>query len=86
MRKRQKEITDTYEAQWDGGRGSHHPDYDPTATGEGVTKASRCASHPQWPLALLLPCNVNFDLSASRPPKRRFPLGHCCGRGRTPTI
>lgn len=41
MRKRQKEITDAYEAQWDGGKGSHHPDYDPTIGGEGVVKANR---------------------------------------------
>ena len=41
MRKRQKEADDAYEAQWDGGRGSHHPDYDPTASGDGVSKASR---------------------------------------------
>lgn len=31
MKKRQKEIEEKYEAQWDGGRGSHHPDYDPEA-------------------------------------------------------
>lgn len=31
MKKRQKEIERAYEEQWDGGRGSHHPDYDPEA-------------------------------------------------------
>lgn len=31
MKKRQKEIEEKYEAQWDGGRGSHHPDYNPEA-------------------------------------------------------
>lgn len=41
MRKRQKEITDAYEAQWDSGKGSHHPDYDPTVSGAGVIKANR---------------------------------------------
>ena len=41
MKKRQKEADDVYEAMWDGGRGSHHPDYDPDAVGEGVVKASR---------------------------------------------
>lgn len=41
MRKRQKELDDAYEAQWDGGKGSHHPDYDPTALGKDVVKASR---------------------------------------------
>ncbi|DBA65967.1 hypothetical protein WJX79_002269 [Trebouxia sp. C0005] len=41
MRKRQKEKEDAYEAQWDSGRGSHHPDYDPYAYGDNVSKASR---------------------------------------------
>ncbi len=41
MKKRQKEADDAYEAQWDGGKGSHHPDYDPYAFGEDVVKASR---------------------------------------------
>ena len=41
MRKRQKEIADKYEAQWDEGRGSHHPDYDPTANAADAVKASR---------------------------------------------
>ncbi|GBF93862.1 hypothetical protein Rsub_06861 [Raphidocelis subcapitata] len=41
MARRAKERRDAYEAQWDGGRGSHHPDYDPTAGGEGVVKATR---------------------------------------------
>lgn len=31
MKKRQKEVEKAYEEQWDGGRGSHHPDYDPEA-------------------------------------------------------
>ena len=33
MAKRQKEMEEAYEAMWDEGRGSHHPDYDPEATG-----------------------------------------------------
>ena len=41
MRKRQKEKEDAYEAQWDSGRGSHHPDYDPHAHGDNVSKGSR---------------------------------------------
>ncbi|EIE27124.1 ankyrin [Coccomyxa subellipsoidea C-169] len=41
MKKRQKEADDAYEAQWDNGRGSHHPDYDPYARGDDVVKASR---------------------------------------------
>lgn len=41
MRKRQKEKDDAYEAQWENGRGSHHPDYDPYAYGEHVVKGSR---------------------------------------------
>ena len=41
MRKRQKEKDDAYEAQWDNGRGSHHPDYDPYVQGQDVVKADR---------------------------------------------
>ena len=41
MKKRQKEADDAYEAQWDGGRGAHHPDYDPEATGDGIVKGNR---------------------------------------------
>lgn len=41
MNKRQKEKDEAYEAQWDNGQGSHHPDYDPWAHGDLVVKASR---------------------------------------------
>lgn len=42
MKRRQREAAEAYEAQWAGGLGSHHPDYDPTVPpGEGVVKASR---------------------------------------------
>ena len=41
MKKRQQEADDAYAAQWDDGRGSHHPDYDPYAQGDDVVKASR---------------------------------------------
>lgn len=41
MRKRQKEAEEAYEAMWNGGKGSHHPDFDPEAVGEDVVKASR---------------------------------------------
>mmetsp|Transcript_4935 Transcript_4935/g.8777 ORF Transcript_4935/g.8777 Transcript_4935/m.8777 type:complete len:224 (-) Transcript_4935:223-894(-) len=41
MMKRQREMEALYEKQWDGGKGSHHPDYDPSATGDDVVKASR---------------------------------------------
>jgi len=41
MKKRQKEIEKNYEEQWNGGKGSHHPDYDPEAVGADVKKASR---------------------------------------------
>jgi len=41
MKKRQEAISAAYEAQWDGGKGSHHPDYRPDAVGPDVTKASR---------------------------------------------
>eukprot|EP00951_Prasinocladus_malaysianus_P016688 scaffold130443_cov50-Prasinocladus_malaysianus.AAC.1 len=38
---RQEKIDKAYEEQWDHGKGAHHPDYDPTESGEGVVKASR---------------------------------------------
>ena len=41
MAKRQTEMEQAYEAQWDNGKGSHPPDYDPEATGDDVVKASR---------------------------------------------
>ena len=41
MKKRQAAIDEAYEAQWDGGKGSHHPDYNPRAMGPHVTKATR---------------------------------------------
>ena len=45
MRKRQKEAAAAYEAMWDEGRGSHHPDFDPEALpaspDEAFGKASR---------------------------------------------
>ena len=41
MNKRRTEKDEAYEAQWDNGRGSHHPDYDPYAHGDTVLKASR---------------------------------------------
>lgn len=41
MKKRQAAIDEAYEAQWDGGKGSHHPDYNPRATGPHVVKATR---------------------------------------------
>jgi len=41
MMRRQRELEAKYEAQWDAGKGSHHPDYDPAATGDDVVKASR---------------------------------------------
>lgn len=41
MKKRQKEADEAYEKQWDNGRGSHHPDYDPFTRGTDAVKASR---------------------------------------------
>lgn len=57
MRKRQKEISDAYEAQWDNGKGSHHPDYDPTISGANIVKADRLTEE-------LYNCIVKDDLKA----------------------
>lgn len=42
MKKRQKEIDQKYEEQWDGGKGSHHPDYDPEAVRERAAEGQGC--------------------------------------------
>ena len=44
MRKRRAEAAAAYEACWDGGKGSHHPDFDPSALLAGG--ASSAASSP----------------------------------------
>lgn len=41
MQKRLKEKQDAYDAQWDNGNGSHHPDYNPTVSGPNVLKARK---------------------------------------------
>lgn len=41
MRKRQAAAQEAYEQQWNNGKGSHHPDFDPDAVGEGLVRASR---------------------------------------------
>eukprot|EP01023_Acetabularia_acetabulum_P009025 TRINITY_DN13985_c0_g1_i3.p1 TRINITY_DN13985_c0_g1~~TRINITY_DN13985_c0_g1_i3.p1 ORF type:complete len:244 (+),score=37.56 TRINITY_DN13985_c0_g1_i3:55-732(+) len=41
MNKRLAKKQEDYQQQWDEGRGSHHPDYDPYAFGANVTKADR---------------------------------------------
>ena len=41
LKKRQAAIDESYEAQWDGGKGSHHPDYNPAAFGPDAVKATR---------------------------------------------
>ena len=42
MRKRREEAAAAYDAQWNDGRGSHHPDYDPLVIGDKANKATRC--------------------------------------------
>ena len=46
MRKRRAEAAAAYEACWDGGQGSHHPDFDPAALLAGGTKPAPRASRP----------------------------------------
>eukprot|EP00775_Hariotina_reticulata_P008134 gene8134-8328_t len=41
MRRRLREKQEAYDNQWNHGLGSHHPDYDPTASGPRVVKANR---------------------------------------------
>ncbi len=41
MRKRREQAANEYEAMWDGGRGSHHQDFDPDVDTDDAIKASR---------------------------------------------
>ena len=45
----QREIAEAYEAQWDNGRGSHHPDYDPVRSGDRALSALLLAPSFGWP-------------------------------------
>jgi len=42
MQKRLKQNQESYDAQWDNGKGSHHPDYDPNVTGVDAVKVWCC--------------------------------------------
>lgn len=54
MRKRLKEKQDAYDAEWDNGRGSHHPDFDP-AVRERAHELM-CWHRPALPPALAALC------------------------------
>lgn len=41
MKKRAAEAAAAYDAAWDGGRGSHHPDFDPDTVSAGAPRATR---------------------------------------------
>ena len=64
MRRRQKEAAEAYEAMWDNGRGSHHPDYDPEVGG-GRCWGQQLAPSP-GPMLLSAVCAVGCR-SAARP-------------------
>jgi hypothetical protein len=55
MQKRLKEKQDAYDAQWDNGNGSHHPDYNPTASGPNVLKARLVCVADLIPVSALQP-------------------------------
>ena len=93
MKKRQAEIERAYEAQWDGGKGSHHPDYDPLAVGDDVVKASRETEELYTALVkndirlvyqkIEEDADVNFVFGrAYRCPEGYTPLMVACHRGR----
>lgn len=46
MKKRQKEAEEAYEKMWNGGKGSHHPDFDPEAVRRGAVRSPACALLP----------------------------------------
>jgi hypothetical protein len=59
MRRRQKEAAEAYEAMWDGGRGSHHPDYDPEvrpATVVSVVGLCSSQNHSMLPVHTSCAC------------------------------
>jgi hypothetical protein len=93
MRKRQAELDAAYEAQWDAGRGSHHPDFDPAAAGEDAVKADRATEELYNALVkndvrevyakLEAGADANFVFGAAyRCPDGYTPLMAACHRGR----
>ena len=89
----QKDIEEAYEAQWDSGKGSHHPDYKPDARGKDVHKASR--ETEELLLALIKNdvklvykkieegADVNFEFGRAYGSKEGYtPLMCACHRGR----
>lgn len=93
MKKRQKEVEKAYEDQWNNGLGSHHPDYDPEATGDDVVKANRQTEELYNALVkndirqvykkIEEGADVNFVFGrAYRCPEGYTPLMVACHRGR----
>ena len=89
----QKDIEEAYEAQWDSGKGSHHPDYKPDAKGDDVLKGSR--ETEELLLALIKNdvklvykkieegADVNFEFGRAYGSKEGYtPLMCACHRGR----
>jgi hypothetical protein len=82
MQKRLKEKKDAYDAQWDNGNGSHHPDYDPTAAGDKVCPAAvatadtachggtscKLPSAASQYITSCSGCSIQLDTSAQAPP------------------
>jgi len=93
MAKRQQEMQEHYEAQWDEGRGSHHPDYDPYADAPDVRKASRETEELLQAIVkndvkliykkIEEGADVNFEFGDAYGCKERYtPLMSACHRGR----
>ncbi|ACO66735.1 predicted protein [Micromonas commoda] len=89
MKKRQDAIEEAYAAQWDEGKGSHHPDYNPQAKGKHVMKASRETEELLQAIIKLIykkieeGADVNFVfMEAYNAPNGYTPLMSACHRGR----
>lgn len=93
MRKRQAAVDEEYEKQWDKGLGSHHPDYDPEASGDDVVKATRTTEELYMAIVknniktvykkIEEGADVNFVFGrAYRCPEGYTPLMAACHRGR----
>lgn len=86
MRKRQKEKDDAYEAQWDNGKGSHHPDFDPYVQGEHVVRGSRVTEELYNAIVQNDIKTVYQKIADGADVNFVFGLAYQCGGGYTPLM
>lgn len=86
MRKRRQAQDDEYEAQWDGGKGSHHPDYDPDAAGDDVVKADRATEELYCAIVANDIANVYRKIDDGADVNFTFGRAYQCPEGYTPLM